>query len=170
MYKKIKNTIITIGYIAYRTIRKPILWYYKIIQKQTRGVRVLLTSGSKLILVRHWYHPLWVLPGGGVHAHESPEEAAVREIKEELDITIDQLDYLLGIYNNNRGGKQDVVHCFVKEFDSVCDIPDKKFNFEISDRAWFDFDALPTPISHATLLRIKEYKTQAVSKDIRSWD
>lgn len=37
---------------------------------------------------------MWELPGGKIEANESEEEALVREIKEELNIQIEILDYV----------------------------------------------------------------------------
>jgi 8-oxo-dGTP diphosphatase len=40
--------------------------------------------------------PTWVLPGGGVDLHESPEEGAVREVREETGYDV-ELGALLGV-------------------------------------------------------------------------
>ncbi|MEF3112392.1 NUDIX hydrolase [Streptomyces chrestomyceticus] len=51
-------------------------------------------QGSYL-LVQPTYKPGWDLPGGMVEANEAPEEAAVREVKEELGLTIELLGLLV---------------------------------------------------------------------------
>ena len=38
------------------------------------------------------YPNMWDLPGGHVEGHETPEECIIREMKEELNITLDQFD------------------------------------------------------------------------------
>jgi 8-oxo-dGTP diphosphatase len=40
--------------------------------------------------------PLWTLPGGGVELHETAEEGAVREVREETGYDV-ELDGLLGV-------------------------------------------------------------------------
>jgi 8-oxo-dGTP diphosphatase len=40
--------------------------------------------------------PLWTLPGGGVDLHESAEEGAIREVREETGYDV-ELDGLLGV-------------------------------------------------------------------------
>jgi 8-oxo-dGTP pyrophosphatase MutT (NUDIX family) len=52
---------------------------------------VLLTDARDRILIVHPARPgaPWTLPGGLVEAHESPLEAARREVREELGIEVD---------------------------------------------------------------------------------
>jgi ADP-ribose pyrophosphatase YjhB (NUDIX family) len=58
---------------------------------RTRAQALIIENGS-ILLAKH--HDLtidqiyWCLPGGGVEAGESPEEAVVRELKEETNLDI----------------------------------------------------------------------------------
>lgn len=55
---------------------------------RTLGAHALaLTPERKLILVRHRYARGWRVPGGGRHANENPEEAVLRELREEIGMT-----------------------------------------------------------------------------------
>ncbi|MFF3337870.1 NUDIX domain-containing protein [Streptomyces flavidovirens] len=50
---------------------------------------VLLRDGQgHVLLVNPTYKPAWDLPGGMVEANEPPEDAAVRELKEELGLPV----------------------------------------------------------------------------------
>lgn len=169
MHTKLKKLIIACGYIAYKIIRTPFKWYWKLFNIKTKGVRVMVVQDGKIILVRHWYNSLWVMPGGGIKKYETPEQAAIREIKEEIGIEIKQLDYLLGIYSNTKEGKNDEVHCFVVELNSQVQISRRRFNIEISDIAWSSFSELPQNTSRATQNRIQEYLNSEASKEIRPW-
>lgn len=169
MRTKLKKLIITCGYIAYTIVKTPIIWYWKLFKIKTKGVRIMLIHEEKMILVRHWYNSLWVMPGGGIHKHETPEQAAIREIKEELGIDIKQLDYLLGVYSNIVKGKNDTVYCFVVELDSQIEISCKKFNIEISDIIWSSIYSFPPDTSSATKNRIQEYLASDISGENRSW-
>lgn len=169
MRTKIKKLIINFGYKIYKFIRTPVIWYWKIFKIQTRGVRVLIIYQNKTVLVRHWYNSLWVMPGGGIDKYETPEQAAVREVREELGMKINQLDYLLGIYQNKKEGKNDIVYCYVVELDNLCDFSKNKFNFEISDIVWKDFNELPEGTSKATKQRLEEYIKSDTSKELRIW-
>jgi ADP-ribose pyrophosphatase YjhB (NUDIX family) len=54
-------------------------------------------SSGRLLLAEHGDVGLWAAPGGGVDPDERPEEAVVREMKEELDIEVD-VRGLIGVY------------------------------------------------------------------------
>jgi 8-oxo-dGTP pyrophosphatase MutT (NUDIX family) len=58
----------------------------KVILKSTKG---------DILLVKPNYKPTWQFPGGGVDAGESPEDAALREIKEELGLELSREDLKL---------------------------------------------------------------------------
>ena len=53
---------------------------------------VLVNSNRVLLCHRHpnrrWYPNVWDIPGGHIEDHETPAEAVVRELREELDVTI----------------------------------------------------------------------------------
>lgn len=52
---------------------------------------------TSILLIKRRDVPVWVLPGGGIDAAESPEEAIVREILEETGFTV-KVDRLVGDY------------------------------------------------------------------------
>jgi len=52
-------------------------------------VKVVIKSDlGNILLAKPDYKKTWQLPGGGVENGESPEQAAVREVKEELNVDI----------------------------------------------------------------------------------
>jgi 8-oxo-dGTP diphosphatase len=61
--------------------------YAVIVDEQERILLALFNQGSI---------PRWTLPGGGVELHETVEEAAVRELREETGYDV-QLGRLLGV-------------------------------------------------------------------------
>lgn len=52
------------------------------------SVFVFDQSKKKILLVKRRDVPVWVIPGGGIEARESPEKAAIRETKEESGFDI----------------------------------------------------------------------------------
>jgi 8-oxo-dGTP pyrophosphatase MutT (NUDIX family) len=57
--------------------------------RKRMGSAVLFTdSADRVLLVEPAYKDYWELPGGAVEADESPYEAAVRELKEELGLSV----------------------------------------------------------------------------------
>jgi 8-oxo-dGTP diphosphatase len=53
------------------------------------GVAIAVWSGDTVLAVRHSYKPGLRLPGGALARRENPHEAAVRELREEVGVTID---------------------------------------------------------------------------------
>jgi 8-oxo-dGTP pyrophosphatase MutT (NUDIX family) len=57
--------------------------------RKRMGAGVLLSdSQGRVLLVEPTYKPDWEIPGGTVEAGESPYAAAVRELQEELGLTV----------------------------------------------------------------------------------
>lgn len=54
------------------------------------GAYGVVQDGNKVLLILRCDTPVWVIPGGGIEDGETPEEACVRELKEEtgLDVVV----------------------------------------------------------------------------------
>lgn len=112
-----------------------------------------------VLLVRHSYGERnWELPGGGAEAHESAEDAARREAREEVGIEL-EVERLTGVYWEPgaawaNGVILDAHHfTFRARGTGSPHIADPS---EITDLGWFAIEALPRPISDFTVLRIRD--------------
>ena len=90
------------------------------------------TSGQTLILQRGttapWMPNKWALPGGGIEQNESPEEAVVRECKEEISLTPKNINFLEKINYPDY-----TMHLFSGEISG-----EPKLNFEHSNFAFIN--------------------------------
>ncbi len=56
--------------------------------KRMAAAALLLGEDERLLIVKPWYRPHWLLPGGIVERDESPRQACAREAREELGLDI----------------------------------------------------------------------------------
>jgi len=93
-----------------RTIRLPdrafqlaYLWAHRarriwwgVTGRSADGALVALWCKDELLIIQESYREQWSLPGGGIRADETPQAAAIREVKEEVGITLarEELHYL----------------------------------------------------------------------------
>ena len=130
-------------------------WLWKLLRVKTRGVRVMLfNNGGELLLIRHTYgrSDLFLLPGGGIRPWEAPEQAARREVKEEVGCTVSDLASISTHYSEAEG-KRDTVHLFraLSGDEPVAD------GVEVEEARYFPLDRLPATVSRATMRRIQEH-------------
>ncbi len=115
-------------------------------------VRVIVyRNDGKFLLIRSRFsRQKWALPGGGVNRNESYEQAAAREILEEVGLKIDNLRYL-GKANSHESYVKFSVRVFVAHaFDY-----DIKCNFEIMEARWLSREYIPKEY----ILLINDYMT-----------
>lgn len=91
--------------------------WWKIRKPKTYGVKVLLRhpDGERFLVVRHSYADTkrWGLPGGGYKpTRETPQQAAAREIREELGIQAKALSPLAA-HSSTLEGKHDALTILV---------------------------------------------------------
>ncbi len=136
---------------AYRGAYPLLRLYWRVRQPQKRGVKVVVTRGGEVLLVRHTYGPetRWELPGGGVKRGEDPRDAARREAREELGVDTDEWR-LLGDLFERIDGKHDRLWCFTAELGDRGIETDAA---EIAEARWFRRDRLPAD-AHRYVARI----------------
>lgn len=102
---------------------------------------VLSQDRKNILLVKRADVPVWVLPGGGIEASETPQEAIVREIKEETGLDV-QIQRKVATYTGKSLFIRPMI-LFELSLVEGCITPDKK---EVVDCQFFPFQNLPREI------------------------
>ena len=64
-------------------------WIETLDKRISSAAVILELPDERAIVVKAWYKKYWSLPGGVVDQGESPQTAAVREVAEEIGLTLD---------------------------------------------------------------------------------
>ncbi len=79
---------------------------YLRLDSASNAVTVICIRDGQILMQREYSHPpgevLLQFPGGKIEGNETPEQAAVRELREELGFTFSQCENLGWYYTNNR--------------------------------------------------------------------
>ena len=121
---------------------------------------IVLREGRVLITQRlpNARHPgLWEFPGGKLEEHESPEEALVREISEELGVALSVGDIFDVIYYRYAWGN-------VLLLAYLCELSDEPLrHLEVADHRWVKPDELDRypllPADRPLISRLQALKT-----------
>ena len=114
-------------------------------QKDRVRVIVYRDDGDILLVKNRFSRQGWALPGGGANRNESYEQAAAREVLEEVGLKIHNLRYL-GKANSHESYAKFSVQVFAAHA-SNCDI---KCNFEIMEAQWLNMNYLPEEYTSLT--------------------
>ncbi|MGB9883435.1 MAG: NUDIX domain-containing protein [Microgenomates group bacterium] len=98
--------------------------------------KYLLTKRTEINPEDSQFAPyVWNFPGGGVKKNESYQQALTREIKEELNVSLDKIVRIPKIFSDTRGQWQGIFNVF------LCSLKDEKqeiiLNEEASEYNWF---------------------------------
>jgi len=132
-------------------------------KKYTRvGVGIMIENEKGEVLMGSRFAPIigeWCCPGGSLEFGESALMAAKREVKEETDLDVSQLE-LISVIEEKRYIKVNGRHYLVVGFKAgkysgelKLTEPDK-----FKEWRWFSLDNLPDKMLEATELMIKNYK------------
>ncbi len=114
--------------------------------------------------MRHTYVSGWYLPGGGVERGETVHDAAIKELYEEANLTLNEPPQLIHFYRNPRSSRFDHVALFrcASWSGELRTEPD----FEIAEIGFFPLDALPEGTTGPTRTRLKEVFDNQPKSDV----
>ncbi len=113
------------------------------------GIGVFIFRDGKFLVGRRrgsHASDTWALPGGHLEFHETPEETAVREVKEETNCEVTNVRF--GALTNDRFYDDEKHYVTIwmigdwKSGEGEILEPDKYI-----EQRWVDFDSLPEPLS-----------------------
>lgn len=64
-------------------------WINTLEKRVSSAAVILELPDERAVVVKAWYKEYWSLPGGVIDEGESPQQAAVREVAEEISLTLD---------------------------------------------------------------------------------
>ena len=112
---------------------------------------VIIDKDNRVLLVRHTYgKKQWSIPGGMVNDGESAWDAARRELKEEINITVSDME-LSGLYFQPHKNR----YIYVFRARTLEGRPEADQQ-EIDRYGFFSLDELPGPISSFTVGRLSD--------------
>jgi 8-oxo-dGTP diphosphatase len=104
---------------------------------------VIFDDEGRILLVKENYgRRRYGYPGGAVEPRESPEDAIVREVREETGVDA-AVDHLVGLYRLEGGLLVHLFRCQV-----VSGTPAVPATGEIAEVGWYRADALPAPTTN----------------------
>jgi 8-oxo-dGTP pyrophosphatase MutT (NUDIX family) len=125
---------------AYRLLHRLRRVYWFVFRPRTTGVKCVVMHDGRWLMIRNSYgRAHWTFPGGGVDRGEAPDAAAIREVSEEVGITLDSVRPI-GDYYSDREYKRDTVYCFTASVGSLDVVIDPA---EIAESSWVDPQEMP---------------------------
>jgi 8-oxo-dGTP diphosphatase len=112
------------------------------------GVGIIITKGDQVLLLRrHNVHGAgsWSTPGGHLDFGESPEACAIREAKEETNVTVSNVRFR-AVTNDFFADEGKHYITLWLEGDYAGGEPTVNAAYEMAEVGWFAWDALPQPL------------------------
>ncbi|MEK7458311.1 MAG: NUDIX hydrolase [Patescibacteria group bacterium] len=121
---------------------------------------LVLNQKNEILLIKRARNPQagwWALVGGYVDWDETLEQCALRELKEEAQITADHATFFKAYdaLDRDKDGRQNIDLAFVVQ------VPRDDFTaekHEVAEARWFSLDDLPENIAFDHRLMIDDYK------------
>ncbi len=146
--------------VAYRGAYSLAMAYWFVRRPPVEGVLVGVWHGRRVLLLQNSYKRLFSMPGGGMHSGESHVQTGLRELREEVGLTL-SADGLRAAYDvvDREEYKHDHVYFLELEVDTEPELTiDRR---EVVWAAFIDLDAaLQLPLSGP----VRSYLTDAARR------
>ncbi|MEU1088920.1 NUDIX hydrolase [Streptomyces sp. NPDC005892] len=122
----------------------------------------IIVDGGKVLMIRRQVREgklLWAFPGGGIEAGETPEQAAVRETSEEVDLEVEAVRVLGDRVHPNTGVHMTYVACELISGDAA--VGDAE---EIAEVAWVALDEIPDYVPYGLFGPVQEHLEGVLAK------
>ena len=106
---------------------------------------VLNPERDKILLIKQYGRDRNILVAGYITKCENAEEAAAREVKEEIGLTLSELHY-------NKSGYFERSNTLMLNFWCVAESSDlSAINYEVDSAAWYSFEEAKKSVTHGSL-------------------
>lgn len=115
----------------------------------------IITEGDRVLMVRRRQQEgklLWAFPGGGIEAGESAEQAAVREVAEEVALEVKSVRILGARVHPQTGADMTYVAC--EPVAGEARVEDAE---ELAEVAWISLEEIPTYVPWGLFPPVQEY-------------
>ena len=131
---------------------------------EAAGAAIFAEDGSVLLMRENYDRRRWGFPGGALEPGETPDQAVVREVREETGLEV-RVDAYVGSYS--LADSSLVAHLF--RCTIVAGTPAVPETGEIADVGWWPVDAVPQPrtnLLHHGLADAIAGRTDVVRRDL----
>ncbi|MCU0914434.1 MAG: NUDIX domain-containing protein [Planctomycetes bacterium] len=131
----------------------------------TVGALIFNPEGKLFLMSSHKWRGKWVVPGGHIELGERMEDALRREVKEETNLDIHDLEFICfqEFLYDERFWKPS--HFIFFDYAGRTESTDVRLNDEAQEYVWATLEeALALPVEHYTAVAIRKY-VESTAKD-----
>lgn len=125
----------------------------------------IITDAGRVLMIKRREREgklLWAFPGGGIEDGETPEQAAVRETSEEVDLEVKAIKPLGERVHPQTGRHMSYVACEVVGGEAR--VADEE---ELAEVAWIRLEEIPTYVPWGLFGPVQEYLDETLAREVQ---